>query len=257
MPDQPSPVVVGVLGSSGGLGASTLTVALALVAARRGASAVAVDADLAGGGLDVTACAEHLPGLRWGDLVQARGVIDGQALLAELPAVAGARVLAVGPPGAGPPDPSLVSGVLASLRAEADLVVVDLPPHSATEQSLPLCDAVVVLAGVRARHLADTTAVVTRAMRHCADLWLVVRAGGRSSELSDVLAAHLDLPLVGNWPEDHRVCADAERGRPPGEQPRSRLSLLCERLLLDLAWHVSATEGQTAGAPGRRRVVAP
>ncbi|HET6693564.1 MAG TPA: hypothetical protein VFG97_04630, partial [Pedococcus sp.] len=56
--------VLGVCGSAGGLGASTLTVALALTAVREGwKPVVAVDGSLGGGGLDVTAGAEHLPGL--------------------------------------------------------------------------------------------------------------------------------------------------------------------------------------------------
>jgi secretion/DNA translocation related CpaE-like protein len=257
MSHQPPPVVIGVLGCSGGLGASTLTVALALTAARRGASALAVDADLTGGGLDVTACAEHLPGLRWGDLAQARGAIDGDALWRELPAVAGARILSAGPSGASQPGPSLLSGVLGSLRTEADLVVVDLPASGATEQSLGLCDAIVVLAGVTARHLADATAVVAQAMRHCPDLWLLVRHGARASELPEVLAAHLDLPLTGRWGQDHRLGADADRGRPPGERARSPLAVLCERVLLDVAWRGAATEGApTAALFPRRRGVA-
>jgi hypothetical protein len=166
--------------------------------------------------------------------------------------VAGARVLAAGPPGAITPGSSLVSGVLASLEAAADLVAVDLPARSATEQGLRLCDAVVVLAGASARHLADTTAVVTRAMRHSPHLWLLVREGGRSSELSEVLAAHLDLPLIGSWSEDPRLRADAERGRPAGEHPRSGLSVLCERVLLDLGWHGSERESQPTGMFARR-----
>jgi len=58
---------VGVVGASGGLGVSTLAVALA---SRAGPSlGVTVCVDTAGsagarGGLDVTACLEHLPGLR-------------------------------------------------------------------------------------------------------------------------------------------------------------------------------------------------
>ena len=66
-------VVVGVLGASGGLGASTLAVALAVRAGGRYGVAVAVDGDPARGGLDVTACLEHEAGLRWADLDRPRG----------------------------------------------------------------------------------------------------------------------------------------------------------------------------------------
>ena len=100
-------IVVGVLGASGGLGASTLTVALALTAAQGGLApspqAVAVDGVLSRGGLDVTACVEHVAGLRWADLTGARGSVDGQDLLAELPRACGVPVLSAAPQAPPPP----------------------------------------------------------------------------------------------------------------------------------------------------------
>src|SRR6476619_2946840 len=86
--------VMGVIGASGGLGVSSLAVALAVRAGLRVGATVAIDGAPGGGALDVTACLEHLPGLRWPDLAAAQGALDGAALLRALPTEATTRVLA-------------------------------------------------------------------------------------------------------------------------------------------------------------------
>src|SRR5690348_11711960 len=105
--------VIGVMGASGGLGASTLAVALAVRAGPRTGVSVCVDGRTSGGGLDVTACLEHAPGVRWGDLADLRGEVDGAALLRALPGEGPLRVLAAG--GGSPPATSAVRTVVAGL----------------------------------------------------------------------------------------------------------------------------------------------
>lgn len=230
-PTSPPHAVLGVLGSSGGLGASTLTAALGLAAARAGGPVVCVDGHLGSGGLDVTACVEHHTGLRWGDLAGAKGEIDGQALISSLPRCGGARVLGAGPLGSTAPPDSVVRAVLRALRLEAALTLLDLPAGAGGDVFRESCDVLVLLSGVTARHLADAQAATTLAMRSCPEVWLVVRGGPRGAALPESIAAHLDLPLLARWPDDARVALDAERGRPPGESPRSRLAGLCEAVL--------------------------
>lgn len=230
-PTSPHHAVLGVLGSSGGLGASTLTAALGLEAARAGGPVVCVDGHLGSGGLDVTACVEHQAGLRWGDLAGAKGEIDGQALVSSLPRCGGARVLGAGPLGSTAPPDSVVRAVLRALRLEAALTLLDLPAGAGGDVFRESCDVLVLLGGVTGRHLADAQAATALAMRSCPDVWLVVRGGPRGAALPESIAAHLDLPLLARWPDDARVALDAERGRAPGESPRSRLAGLCEAVL--------------------------
>lgn len=234
-----SGLVIGVLGASGGVGASTLSVALAVSAARepgvvRG-PVVAVDGLLTGGGLDVTACVEHLPGLRWPDLAGARGEVAGADLLAELPRATGVSVLSATAEGPLPP-PEVVASVMGSLRSVAGVVVVDLPgavSPPGLEALGAACDVVLILAGTTPRQLADAVA----ARRHLgalvagAPVGLVVRGAMRAESLASTLAEHLGLPLAGCWRDDGRVAADAERGRTPGERRRSSLASLCDELL--------------------------
>jgi hypothetical protein len=256
-PDPTGGTVLGVLGASGGIGGSTLAVALGLTAARteRAAGSVAavccVDGHLSRGGLDVTACVEHRPGLRWGDLSGVRGEVPGEDLLAELPEVAGVRLLSASP-GAGPvppaPGPAVprlpgtvaVEAVLRALRRSTRLVVVDVPPGAAAEPFLVACDAVVLLSGATARHLADAAAASALAAVHCPRRWLIVRGSPRGSDLPEAMAAHLGLPLVGRWRDEPRLAVDAERGRAPGSARRSRLAALCERVLEQAAGLPSA-----------------
>jgi hypothetical protein len=245
-PTAPAPVV-GVLGASGGLGASTLTVALALTATRDMGTAhrppaVAVDGVLTGGGLDVTACVEHVAGLRWGDLSGARGEVCGHDLLTELPRVCGAPVLSAAPQAPPPPLP-VVSSVVDALRSAAGLVVVDLgllwrrPAAEGGEPDplLTVCDVVLLVAGATPRHLADAVAATGRlasgrgAGSPESDLRLVVR--GAPPDLASALADHLGLPLAARWRDDRRVALDAERGQSPGQGRRAALAGVCRRLL--------------------------
>ena len=244
-PERTSPphAVLGVLGSSGGLGASTLTAALGLAAARDGGPVVCVDGHLGSGGLDVTACVEHQAGLRWGDLAGAKGEIDGLALISSLPRCGGARVLGAGPLGSTAPPAPVVRAVLRALRPQAALTLLDLPSGADGDVFREGCDALVLLTGVTARHLADAQAVTTLAMRSCPDVWLVVRGGPRGAALPESIAAHLDLPLLARWPDDAGVALDAERGRPPGESPRSRLAGLCATVLSGVALRSSRSSG--------------
>ena len=72
--------LVAVLGGRGGAGATTLTVALALAAVRRGCRALLVDGDPLGGGIDLVLGGEQATGLRWPDLGDTQGRMPAQAL---------------------------------------------------------------------------------------------------------------------------------------------------------------------------------
>jgi secretion/DNA translocation related CpaE-like protein len=225
-----APHVVGVLGASGGLGASSLAVALAVSAAPSRPPVVCVDGHLAGGGLDVTACVEHVPGVRWGDLAGVRGEVAGADLLRELPRAGAVPVLSAAP-SATPPQPPVVASVLESLRQLCGLVVVDLPCGPPGDPFLAACGVMVLLCGVSPRHLADAAAARNGITGSVPDVRLVVRGAPRGDDLPEAIAACLDLPLAGAWRDDRQVRLDAERARPPGQRRRSALASLCDRLL--------------------------
>lgn len=143
--------MIGVVGGSGGVGASTFAAVLAWAA-----SGLLVDLDPFGGGLDVLLGIEHEPGARWSGLRLDGGRLDPELLAGGLPRWAGVPVLAVDLP---PPE-----GVEPVLRAAAEggSVVLDLPRAASPgrDAAAAQCDLVLVLVEARVRSLAAARAVL-------------------------------------------------------------------------------------------------
>ncbi|WP_460627859.1 CpaE-like family protein [Intrasporangium mesophilum] len=102
--------VIAFVPASGGVGASTLAAAVAVRAAMVGRSCAAVDLDRYAGSLEVTFGVEHSAGWRWSELSEVAGVVDGEALAAQLPMSCGVAVLAGCAPRGWGPAPGDVSG---------------------------------------------------------------------------------------------------------------------------------------------------
>ncbi|HEX7805217.1 MAG TPA: pilus assembly protein FlpE, partial [Cellulomonas sp.] len=117
--------VIGVVGARGGAGASTFAAALAHRFARSGMTAL-VDLDRAGGGIEVVVGIEGAGGLRWPDLVDARGTVDARELAALLPRWGGCAVLSADRTRPGAPPSGALLDVLAAVEEEHPSVVLDL-----------------------------------------------------------------------------------------------------------------------------------
>lgn len=216
-PPAGSGVVLGVLGASGGVGASALVTALAVRAAAANQEVALVDGHPWGGGLDVFAGLDHQPGLRWADLRGVRGDVDPYRLVAELPGHdSGLRCLSWGthPPGEATPGPD---PVLSAVRRAVDLVVVDLPrPAAGADQHLiwwAACHEVILLvhdsvvglgaAGVLAPHVPEISGLVVRG----------------SSGLTDrELGSALGAPVLVRLADDRSVASSLERGSAVGSE---------------------------------------
>ena len=226
--------LVFVVGASGGSGASTLSAAIALHAARQWGSVTAVDGQVSGSGLDVIFGVDHVSGVRWADLGAVEGAVDAPALAVRLPLCEGVRVLSQGRPGQAPPV-TAISGVMAGLCGPAgpDVVVVDVPRHVAPLPSWGgwLTEGfagrlVVVL-------LADAGLVGLASLAATAP-WvheLPWRAGGAATVilrgdavtpglLTDIEDA-VELPVSAVIGHDRVVLRDIERGRPPAARARA------------------------------------
>ena len=220
------PPPLAVVGASGGLGASTLALAVGRRLAATQGQSVVVDLDPARGGLEVSAGIEHLAGHRWEALRTVRGRAPASEILTALPVEDGCHVLSGG--GAGPrrrsavPD-AVMLDVLASLRGGRTAVVLDLPGNS------PLAPAVVaegvrivLLVALNTRGLADADAAVERLLDSAPesspgpDLRLVTRGGRVHPEVLDDLVQHLGAAHLHHLPDDPRVRQGAERGIWPG-----------------------------------------
>ena len=253
--------VIGVLAASGGLGTSTLTVALAYRAARRLGVGAAVDGQHRGGGLDTTAAMEHLPGLRWGDLAGSRGEVDGAAVLAGLPAHDGLRVLAAG----GATVSGAVGRAVEAVEQGVERAVVEglarVCPVTLVDAGrrfglADACTDLVLVAGTTARQLADAAAVVADPALAGRVPHLVLRTGRRDPVDPEEVAERLDLPLAALLREDARVAADADRARVPGSRPKGSVERVADRVLevLDLAGDGMGGDSPVADTVGGRRL---
>lgn len=225
--------IIGVVGGSGGVGASVLTAAIAVRGAQGGLRTACLDGDRLGGGLDVTFGIEQERGVRWPDLAGARGRIDGPELLLRLPTVDGVAVLSFDRARDVRLSGEIVHEVLHSLNVAADLVVVDLPrpDHEVFGALADSVDTMVLLAGSGIRDLAGASAIANHLVRACSDVWLCLRTSGKGSHFADTVAGALDLPLLAVVREEPSLAADVLHGIPPGTSPKGALAAAADKVL--------------------------
>jgi len=229
--------IIAVVGGSGGVGASALTAAIGVRAAQAGLLPVCLDGHRLGGGLDVTLGIEQERGVRWPDLAEARGRIDGPELLRRLPSVDGVRALSFDRARDEPLVAEVVQEVLLALSAAADLVVVDLPrpDHEMFAALASSVDAVVLLAGSGIRDLAGASAIAEHLVQACPDVWLALRTSGRGTHFADTVAGALDLPLLTVVREEPSLSADVLHGIPPGSSLKGALAAAADTVLARFA----------------------
>jgi len=225
--------IIGVVGGSGGVGASVLTAAIAVRAAQAGLRPVCLDGDRLGGGLDVTLGVEQERGVRWPDLAGARGRINGSELLARLPCVDGAWVLSFDRARDVPLVAEVVREVLLALSAVVDVIVVDLPrpDHEMFAALAPSVDAMVLLAGSGICDLAGASAIAEHLIQACPDVWLCLRTSGKGSHFADTVAGALDLPLLAAVREEPSLADDVLHGIPPGSSAKGALAAAADAVL--------------------------
>lgn len=206
--------MLGVLGASGGVGATALATACGVRAAAAGREVVLLDGHPWGGGIEIMAGTDGAPGLRWIDLLAVRGDVDPWRLVGELPVgESGLRCLSWGegvPVEAVPgPDP-----VLAALRAAVPLVVVDLPrPCGDGSHQLwwAQCDEVVLIVEATVTGLGSGL-VLAQELPRLSGLVLQKASRAVEGEISTALGA----PVLARLSEDSSVARCLERGRAVG-----------------------------------------
>ena len=236
-PAHPRASVLGVVGGSGGAGASVLATALALTARRAGHDVVLVDLDPGSGGLDLVLGAEDEPGVRWCDLASVSGLLVPEALRGALPSAHGVDVLSVDRSGTDAIPVDSVPVVVDSAIASYDVVVLDLPRSrpDVLDAVVPRCDVVLLVATPDVRGAAASLRPAT-ALRERTDLRLVVRHGPRRGHALDPddLATWLGLEVAAELAHDPRLEDALGLGDQPGLSSRSRLARTCGELVARL-----------------------
>jgi len=222
-------LVLGVLGGSGGVGATTLACALGQVAPD---PAVVVEVDPLGPGLDRMLGMEEAAGVRWSDLVSSRGRLNSRSLREALPRREGLGALTFGDaPHA--PDPTLTREVVAALRRGHGSVVIDLPrPDGGLWTEIaPRCEAVVVVVDGSVGGVASAGRVIAR-LPDPARVSAVVRRGAGDPVL---VAAALGVPVVAELVPSRRVTESIDLGYGPVRSARDRIARLARTVWAEVA----------------------
>ena len=244
---------VGVVGGSGGAGATTFASALALTAAA-GGPAVLLDLDPLGPGvdrvvgLDAGLGRDGLAGggdgggdARWDALVGSHGRLGSRSLRAALPCRDGLAVLTwpVGPPVA--LDPTTVREVLSAAQRGHDVVVADLSRHldPVSLEVASRCDRVLLVAEPTVAGVVSAGKVAAGLRPVNGDLGVVVRVGGAAVPAEHV-ADILELPLVAELAAQRRLGEHLDLGLGPVHARRSPLSRAARAALDDLAGRAGA-----------------
>ncbi|RRD05232.1 hypothetical protein EII34_07825 [Arachnia propionica] len=214
-------LVVALVGASGGLGVSSLCVALATRAAETGSRTVTVELT-PGGGLDLLFGAEGVGGMSWDDLHAARGEIGD--LTGHLATVDQVQVLPRGRRPGRLPDRAAVESVLRALRRSHDMVVVDAGTGERVGW-LGRQATTVLLVG------ADVSSVAAARAGEIRGAGVVVRSGRGRRLPGPAVAEALGLPLLGQLREDVRVPRLAAEGTSVGSRLARRLAKDARRLL--------------------------
>ena len=182
-------LVLGVVGGSGGVGASSFAAVLAAVAGE----SLLVDVDVLCGGVDVLLQIEEAPGARWSGLHLAGGRLDPAELLQGLPRWGPCAVLAADAPVL---TPDGVRQVVEAASAGGP-VVLDLPrgPSAERAAALPLCELVVVVARADASGLVAAHAMAAGLTQR--PVGVAVRRG---EVPADMAAALVGAPMLGELP---------------------------------------------------------
>jgi len=232
----PASRIVAVLPGSGGAGASTLAVALAVTAAHRGARSVLLDVDPLGGGLDLALGLDRVPGLRWPDVPSGPGRWPPGLVTTALPEIGGVRVLACSRDEPVPLRPDRVGAAVDAAARESDLVVVDLPRQvTATEvEVLSRSSVALVVVAAEVRAAAAAAQLSAAAGLLGPELRVVVRPRAPGGLDPAAVADALELPLAVRLVGDPAAAALMDRGEAAALAGRGPLAQVCRELLAEV-----------------------
>ncbi|RZS41261.1 secretion/DNA translocation related CpaE-like protein [Herbihabitans rhizosphaerae] len=218
--------VLAVLGGRGGAGASVFAAAVALGALRRRRSALLVDCDSTGGGLDLVLGAERDDGLRWPELRLGAGRVTASSLHAALPTRShrDARLTVLSCDRDGPgPSPEAVAVVVDAGRRAGETVVCDLPRESSAsaDAALERADLAVLVVPAEVRACAAARRVADRVRAHGVPGVVVVRGPAPGGLRPEEVAQATGLELLTSMRPDPGLDRALESGR---LRPRGPLS---------------------------------
>ncbi|MBK1785100.1 septum site-determining protein Ssd [Prauserella cavernicola] len=208
--------VLAVVGGRGGAGASVLAASVGLGVARTGGSALLVDCDPLGGGVDLLLGSEQTDGVRWPGLRVQSGRVSMAELEAALPArkIGAGRLSVLSCDREGPgPSSDAVAAVVEAGRRAGRTVVCDVPRHpdAAAAEALRHADLVVLVVPAEVRSCVGATRVL--AGLDCPGEVRVLARGPAPDGLSPgEVADAVGVALLGSVRTDRGLARAVERG---------------------------------------------
>ena len=216
-------VTIGVIGGSGGAGATVYAAALAILASQV-APTLLLDVDPLGAGLDRVLGLESTEGVRWDSLTQTTGRLSSRSLREALPRSGALSVLTWPVDRPDPLEPFAAREVLSAGRRGFAVVVVDLPRHldPVVEETVSRCDHVVLVAVPTVPGVASAVRLVQRLpdggpLRH-----LVTR--GRGGVPPESVSRLLEVPLLAAMGDQRGLDEAIDLGAGPARQRRGALA---------------------------------
>ncbi len=216
-------VTIGVLGGSGGAGATVFAGALAVTLGKSWRTLL-VDADPLGAGIDRVLGMEALDGIRWNALNNTTGRLSARSLRDALPHRGGVSVLTWAGDRSTGLQAFAVREVLSAGRRGHDAVVLDLPRHpgQVVEEVVSRCDHLVLLCGVTVPAVTSASRVAERLTGVSSAVHLVVRGSGGLEPAQ--IARVLRMPLAAAMPDQRGLDEAVDLGAGPIRSRRGVLA---------------------------------
>lgn len=226
-----SAITIGVIGGSGGAGATTFACALGQLAGRAGPSVV-IDTDPLGPGVDRVLGLEGEFGVRWDALQQTSGRLSASTLREALPRRAGVGALSWSSGPQGSLQAFAMRESLSAAQRGHDVVVIDLARHRdpLIDEVASRCDRVLVMVVPTLPGLASAARLCAGLMK-AAPLQLVVRGHGiELLEVSEVT----EVPVLASMADQRGLQEAIDIGVGPLRSGRGPLARAAALVLRDV-----------------------
>jgi len=217
-------VTIGVIGGSGGAGATVFAAALSQMATRVGRTLL-VDADPIGAGIDRVLGLESSDGIRWDSMLQTTGRLSSRSLREALPRTGQLSVLTWPADRSATLQAFAMREVLSAGRRGFDAVVVDLPRHrdSVVDEAISRCEHVVLVSTLTVPGVSSAARVAHRLpeatpMRH------LVTRGSRGGVTPESVSRLLRIPRLAAMADQRGLDEAINLGAGPARSRRGTLA---------------------------------
>jgi secretion/DNA translocation related CpaE-like protein len=227
-------VVIGVVGGSGGAGATVFAAVLAQMATVAG-RVLLVDADPIGAGIDRVLGLEGADGIRWDSMLQTTGRLSSRSLREALPRADRLSVLTWPTDRPASLQAFAMREVLSAGRRGFDAVVVDLPRHrdAVIDEAISRCDHVVLVSTLTVPGVSAAARVAHRLPDATPARHLVTR-GSRAGVSPESVSRLLRMPLLAAMGDQRGLDESINLGAGPARSRRGTLARAARSVAITL-----------------------